>query len=143
MSNPYDLDKMSFAECGLLVGGFGDLALQLLLGTGLLEFYGLKSYFQIHGSVESVCIAAGLMGSFSLLYEKSGEQKNLINLTLYGVALDLVFRIFRVMPSLEGYYGELNYLWSGIWGAIPFMMVYALYCYRNDKEIVLYSWFHN
>jgi hypothetical protein len=34
-----------------------------------------------------------------------------------------------LFPSLKGYYNNLNYFWSGFWGAIP--MIIPLFIYNQ------------
>ena len=111
-----------------MTGFFGDLSLQFLsrYGTG----WGLRPYFQQHGPAEALCIASGMMALFYILYvDVLKLPPNIYYLALYGVILDLLFRKFRIFPSLDGYYRHLNYFWSAVWGIIPMIIPYLIYKY--------------
>lgn len=114
-----DLVSISF-----LVGFFGDLTLQLAsprLGgpTG----WGLTPYFKQHGKAESLFIAGGMMALFFIIYLYVFRlPPNYVYLAIYGIVLDLLFRWFRIFPSLDGYYGYLNYFWSGFWQAFSMIL---------------------
>jgi len=108
-----------------VIGFVGDSLLQLgaKLNLGGPTGWGLKPYFKQHGSVESLFIAGGMMTIFYVIYlYLLPFQVNYINLAIYGIILDLIFRKTRLFPSLDGYYKHLNYFWSGFWGAVPLMM---------------------
>ena len=111
-------------------GFFGDMILQLLthVGLGGPTGWGLNEYFKQHGRAEATCIAAGMMTIFYCVYTV------ILNLPLkwyylliYGVLLDLLFRVFNIFPSLKGYYEHLNYFWSAVWGAIPMLIPLGIY----------------
>jgi hypothetical protein len=106
----------------LLVGFFGDWGLQLIsLIRG--DIVGLKKYFEHHGSLASAFIASGMMGFFTLLYKLSGLPVNHLNLFIYGVILDIIFRFGGIMRSLnDTYYKHITLLNSMIWGGLPFNM---------------------
>jgi hypothetical protein len=121
----------------MFVGILGDMGLQLLvsIGYGGSSGWGLKEYFKQHGSVESMTIAGGMMTLFYMIYIV------ILNLpvkwyyiAIYGVILDLIFRITMVFPSLKGYYENLNYFWSAVWGAIPMLLPFWLYSI-SGKEV--------
>jgi hypothetical protein len=108
-----------------VIGFVGDALLQVgtKLNLGGPTGWGLKPYFKQHGSVESLFIAGGMMTIFYVIYlYLLPFQVNYINLAIYGIVLDLIFRKTRLFPSLDGYYKHLNYFWSGFWGAVPLMM---------------------
>ncbi len=109
-----------------LTGYVGDLLLQMLtksLGLGGSDGWGLLSYFAQHGTTESLFIAGGMLTFFYIIYIYLIPMPlTLVNLAIYGVILDLIFRLTRLFPSLDGYYHHLNYLWSAVWGAIPMML---------------------
>jgi hypothetical protein len=121
---------MDLVSTSFLVGFFGDLILQISsprLGgpTG----WGLTPYFKQHGKAESLFIAGGMMALFYILYLYVFRLKlNYLYLAIYGIVLDLLFRWFRIFPSLDGYYGYLNYFWSFFWEA--FSMVLPLFIFR-------------
>ncbi len=121
---------MDLVSTSFLVGFFGDAILQLsspVLGgpTG----WGLTPYFKQHGRVEALFIAGGMMVLFYIIYLYIFRlSPNYVHLAIYGVLLDLLFRWFRIFPSLDGYYGYLNYFWSGVWEAIA--MVLPLFVYK-------------
>lgn len=111
---------MNFNERAFIIGMIGDFILQIIVKyhpNG--DFAGLKSYFQQHGSFESMFIAGGMLYFFSFLLDVFGIEKNIINLSIYATILDVLFRIFRLFPSLDGYYHALNPFLSIIWSIIP------------------------
>jgi len=128
-----------------LTGMVGDFLLQSLEGVSPNgECWGLKPYFLRHGSIESVCIAGGMMtffyiifiSCFQSLFEKSEENiyRIIIYLGIYGIILDLLFREFRIFPTLDGYYAYLNYFWSAFWGAIPMILPFLIWFFlRSDS----------
>jgi len=117
---------MNVVAVSILVGFFGDLALQLLtkyFHLGGQTGWGLLPYFKQHGTNESAFVAAGMMGMFYVLYVSVLRLPlRLDYLAVYGVVLDFIFRKMRLFPTLDGYYGHLNYFWSAVWGAIPMML---------------------
>lgn len=112
-----------------LTGFVGDALLQIgtkHFGFGGPTGYGLREYFRVHGVVESLFIAAGMMTIFFIAYAALGLPFKLAYLALYGIALDAFFRATMICPSLRGYYEHLNYFWSAFWGAVPAMMPVAI-----------------
>jgi len=109
-----------------LTGFFGDMFLQLLVHNKIGN-WGLKDYFSQHGRIESMFIAGGMIMCFYMIYEWTGLPLSWPYLAIYGVLLDLVFRLGNIFPSLEGYYKALNYLESAIWGAIPMIIPLLIY----------------
>lgn len=109
----------------LLVGFFGDLALQSLITPQ--KDYGLSGYFQQHGKLESAFIAAGMMASLNWVYVKL-VVPDPITFIAYGGVLDILFRRYHtaIMPSLSGYYSAMSPAMSVIWGMIPQAIVLAL-----------------
>jgi len=104
-------------------GFFGDMTLQFMnKDKGLLH-----GYFIQHGRAESVCIAAGMMTIFYAIYIKLNLPLNIPCIALYAIVLDLLFRKFRIFPSLDTYYSTLNYFWSAIWAIIPMLIPFILY----------------
>lgn len=114
---------MSIIESSLLVGFFGDLALQRLIKPG--ADYGLTGYFKQHGSLESAFIAAGMMACLNYAYTKVDPSINTTGFLGYGAICDVVFRKYHnlIMPSLAGYYSNMTPGMSMIWGVIPQAMV--------------------
>jgi len=56
-------------------------------------------------------------------YELSGLPKNNLNLFVYGIALDVLWRQLKLMKSLDdSYYDVLSPLESGIWGGISVIL---------------------
>jgi hypothetical protein len=111
-----------------IVGFIGDFLLQtgVKMGLGGPTGWGLKGYFKQHGSTESLFIAGGMMSLFYALFLISGVRVNFLNLAVYGILLDFLFRIGMIFPSLEGYYEFFNYFWSAVWGAIPLSMPFLI-----------------
>lgn len=113
----------------LWTGAVGDMMLQVLVarGFGGSTGWGLKSYFQQHGSREAIFVAAGMLGLFYAVYEALGLPKKWYWIALYSIILDLLFRVFRIFPSLDGYYRHLNYFWSAVWAIIPMLIPFFLF----------------
>lgn len=112
---------MNLLAIACLTGFTGDFLLQngVKAGLGGPTGWGLKGYFQQHGAAESLFIAGGMMTLFYVIFIASGLKVTFVNLAMYGVLLDLIFRKTMVFSSLEGYYEYFNYFWSAVWGAIP------------------------
>lgn len=119
---------MDLLTISCLTGFFGDMILQILihLGFGGPTGWGLKDYFTQHGRFESMFIAAGMMTVFFILYDRLKIPVNYVNLAIYGIIVDIIFRKANLFPSLTGYYSNLNYFWSAVWSAIPMMLPLAL-----------------
>ena len=109
-----------------IVGFVGDFLLQ----NQKIGDWGLKEYFKQHGSMESLFIAGGMMTLFYFIFLLFFPL-SYINLAIFGVVLDFVFRTFNIFPSLKGYYTSLNYFWSAVWGAIPMMLPFFIKNYLN------------
>lgn len=117
-------EKLVSIAC--VTGFLGDAFLQFITKythLGGPTGWGLKPYFKQHGSGEALCIAAGMMTVFYIIYLYILRLPlGFFYLAIYGVVLDLIFRKFRLFQSLDGYYKSLNYFWSGFWGAIPMIL---------------------
>ena len=92
------MDKFLLLAIACFTGFVGDFLLQMgvRVGLGGPTGWGLKDYFRLHGSAESVFVAGGMMSLFYALFLLSGIPVNFRNLALYGVVLDFVFRIFMI-----------------------------------------------
>jgi hypothetical protein len=115
---------MDLVSISFLVGFFGDLTLQIASPRiGGPTGWGLTPYFKQHGKAESLFIAGGMMALFFIIYLYIFRLKpNYLYLAIYGIILDLLFRWFRIFPSLDGYYEYLNYFWSGFWQAFSMIL---------------------
>ena len=115
------MDKFLLLAIACFTGFIGDFLLQtgVRLGLGGPTGWGLKEYFRLHGPVESLFIPGGMMSLFYALFLLSVIPVTFMNLALYGVFLDFIFRIFMIFPSLKEYYVFFNYFWSAVWGVIP------------------------
>lgn len=102
-------------------GFFGDFILQegAKMGMGGSSNWGLKKYFEQHGANESLFIAGGMLTLFFSVYVLLGFPLTYINISIYGIIIDLLFRQFRIFHSLDGYYKYFNYVESAVWIAIP------------------------
>jgi len=120
---------MDIVSTSFLVGFFGDASLQILSPIfGGKTGWGLTPYFKQHGRAESLFIAGGMMALFYMIYVYIFKLPlNYVYLAIYGIILDLLFRWFRIFPSLDGYYEYLNYFWSGFWEAFSMMLPLAVY----------------
>jgi hypothetical protein len=119
---------MDIISIAFFVGFIGDLILQLIVKNTKYD-WGLREYFKLHGSIEAMVIAGGMLTLFFILMVYSKVPITYTNLAIYGVILDLLFRKLNIFPSLSGYYQSLNYFESGVWGAIPMMLP----LFFNDK----------
>ena len=112
--------KKELIVIACLTGFIGDAILQFL--SKYTGGWGLKPYFKQHGKVESLFIAGGMMALFFILYDFTRLPVTWYYIGIYGVLLDLLFRVTMLFPSLKGYYNNLNYFQSAIWGIIPMII---------------------
>lgn len=113
---------ISFRDKAFLVGVVGDIFLQLYIRL-FRDLAGLKPYFQRHYPFESVCIAAATMYIVAYLYELTGLPLTIPYLFIFGGIADIVWRQFKLMPSLDQtYYKALTPIESFIWGGIPMVL---------------------
>jgi uncharacterized membrane protein YvlD (DUF360 family) len=123
-------------------GFVGDALLQVAtkqLRMGGPSGWGLLSYFALHGVVESLFIASGMMAIFYIIYFSILRLPvNLLYLAIYGIILDVIFRQTMICPSLQDYYNNLNYVWSAIWAAIPAILPVILYNVFTGKRDLLH-----
>ena len=113
---------MNFRDKAFFIGMGGDLALQVITKQRG-DFAGLKEYYEIHGEIESLFIAGGMMFGFSYLYQLSGLPITNTNLFLYGGMLDVIFRNGKISKTLnETYYKNTTPLQSFIFGGIPMVL---------------------
>ena len=121
---------MNYNKKAFIIGMIGDFLLQQIVKYHPKgDFAGLKSYFKIHGQFESLFIAGGMMYFFGMLFDLLKQPKTFFNLAIYSSILDILFRQFRLFPSLDGYYKALTPLQSIIWAIIP--MSLPLIKYNN------------
>lgn len=114
---------MIYNDAALITGIVGDFILQMITKYHPAgNFAGLKDYFNIHGSVESLFIAGGMLAFFGLMMDILIINKSIVNLIIVGAVLDIIFRFYRLFPSLDGYYAALSIPNSIIWGSIPMVM---------------------
>lgn len=110
---------MNFIEGSLVVGFLGDLFLQWFQP----ERYGLQGYFQRHGQLQSMFLASGMMGMFSLLYLWMGLPLSLSGVFMYGMMLDMIYRYVPFLSETLGdYYSTNGMFWTMLWGGIPFVL---------------------
>jgi len=119
---------MNLIGIACLTGFIGDFTLQtgVKMGLGGPTGWGLKDYFKLHGSGEAMFTAAGMMSLFYTLFLMSGIPVTFVNLAIYGVLLDLIFRKLMIFGSLKEYYEYFNYFWSAVWGIIPLCLPLAI-----------------
>lgn len=125
------MNSVMIAAC--LTGFIGDFMLQTgsKAGLGGPTGWGLKEYFNQHGSAESLFVAAGMMSLFYSFFLLSGVKLNFVNLAVYGVLLDFIFRKLMIFKSLEGYYEYMSYFMSAVWGAIPMILPFLIWKIKN------------
>lgn len=122
-----NLNELSLGQTAFIVGVIGDGLLQGIVKNSDEENkWGLKSYFNQHGSLESITIAGGMLYVFIQLYKYFDPKLNITGLAIYGGILDLIFRYFNIFPSLKDYYEKQPIPISMIWGAIPLVLVKEL-----------------
>lgn len=118
---------MDFTYKSALIGLTGDFLLQIITKNQKTDKWGLKHYFEIHGPIESLCIATGLMWVAAAFYQNVGFDVNsYITLFIYGGIIDVLFRTLNIMPSLIGYYTTNNPILTFIWGGIPMILIRLL-----------------
>jgi hypothetical protein len=118
------MDKILTAA--ILTGAVGDSILQVMVKNSTdKNLYGLKTYFDKHGSLESIFIAAGMTSGLVLPYSIVDPDLHVEGLVIYGAVLDIIFRRYheKIMPSLADYYKTLDPLMSIFWAIIPLLMV--------------------
>lgn len=121
---------MSFIRAAIIVGLLGDLTLQLIVkNSNDINKFGLKTYFEKHGSLESLFIAAGMTSSFAMLYKFIDPKLNAPLMILYGASLDILFRKYRLFESLDDYYNIEPYYYTILWAIIPMFMIRYLSYY--------------
>jgi len=124
--------KKNLNQCIMLViacltGFVGDALLQIGVNQGLggPTGWGLKPYFKQHGSGESLFIAGGMMTLFYIIFSYVAPYTYL-NLAIFGIIIDFIFRKTMIFSSLQGYYEYFNYFWSAFWMAIPMMLPFFI-----------------
>lgn len=130
------IDIISIAT---VTGFVGDASLQIAtkhLKMGGNTGWGLNEYFRQHGASESLFIAGGMLAIFYAFYvyilvELLKVPNTALSVIIYAIILDLIFRKFRIFPSLDGYYNHLNYFWSAVWAIIPMLIPYFLHKYQS------------
>lgn len=132
--------KISLVIAACFVGFFGDLIMQIL--GRYIPYYKkccLSEYFKQHGPVESLFIAMGLMSFLYITYIYVFKFPiKWYYIALYGIIWDLIFRVFRVFPSLDQFYDNHGYLFTAILGgAVPILMPYVvvkIYEYIKNRK---------
>jgi hypothetical protein len=121
------MEKLFIIAC--LTGFFGDSMLQYGVknGMGGPTGWGLKDYFKQHGSGESLFIAAGMMTLFYSIFILLKIPLTYVNLAIYGVIIDLLFRKLMIFKSLKGYYSYFSYFGSALWIIIPMFIPFFIY----------------
>ena len=120
-------EKLLIIAC--LTGFFGDLLLQCGVKNrmGGPTVWGLNEYFKQHGSSESLFVAAGMMTLFYSIFILLKIPMNYLNLAIFGVIIDLLFRKLTVFKSLKGYYTYFSYFGSALWIIIPMFIPFFIY----------------
>jgi hypothetical protein len=111
-----------------VVGLVGDILLNF--STQNLGYdFGLKKYFKHHGALEAMFIAAGLMWASMWLGLKLwpldiNHPDTVLFLFLFGSVVDVLFREYRLMPTLDGMYKSLHPFLSMIYAGGPLVLSY-------------------
>jgi len=121
-------DSALLLSIACIVGFVGDFLLQFATKTTSFD-YGLRGYFQEHGPIESLFVAGGMMTIFYVIYLFSGLPLKWQYIAVYGVLLDIIFRVFRVFPSLDGYYSALTPFWTCLWEAVSMLIPLVIYSF--------------
>ena len=118
--------NLSLLGVSCLTGFLGDAILQILTKFPAISGptgWGLNPYFLQHGSAEALFIAGGMMTLFYVIFiDILNIKLTYLNLIIYGIILDYLFRVSMLFESLTMYYQHLNYFWSAFWGAIPMIL---------------------
>lgn len=115
---------MSLLKSAIIIGLLGDLTLQLIVKNSEdINKFGLKTYFEKHGSIESLFIAMGMTSSFTLLYEYIDPKWLPILMIIYSASLDILFRKYNIFQSLKEYYEIEPYYYTILWAIIPLFMI--------------------
>jgi hypothetical protein len=117
---------MSFIKAAIIIGLLGDLTIQIIVkNSDEINKFGLKTYFDKHGSIESLFIAAGMTSTFAMIYQYLDPKLNSILMIAYGAALDILFRYYRkdYFKSLDDYYNIEPYYYTIPWAIIPLFMI--------------------
>jgi len=121
------MEKLLIIAC--LTGFFGDSILQCGTknGMGGPTGWGLNEYFKQHGAGESLFVAAGMMTLFYSIFIMLKIPMNYLNLAIFGVVIDLLFRKLMIFKSLKGYYNYFSYFGSAFWIIIPMWIPFFIY----------------
>lgn len=118
---------MNLATAGFFTGMIGDILLQLITYYRG-NFAGLRDYFALHGVLESIFIAAGILFTAGWLYDYVGLPKTYLYIFIYGCLLDIIYRNLHLMPSLDPTYHAALPPWlSMVWGGISLVLVLFTY----------------
>lgn len=122
------INKADVAISGFIVGFLGDLLLNFLTQKAKVLDAGLIDYFPLHRTLEAAFIAGGLVAAsiyialvlwenlFCQSIDNSNNWYTGLYLLVFGSILDLFFRYFHLMPTLDGMYEKLS---------IPVTMLFA------------------
>ena len=117
---------MNLAQSGFLTGMIGDIALQLIVYVRG-DLAGLRDYFALHGVLESIFIAAGILFTSGWVYERLNLPMTYTSIFLYGCLVDIFYRNLHLMPSLDPtYHAALSPWLSMVWGGISLILVLAM-----------------
>lgn len=118
---------MQVEDIAFWVGVAGDAVLQILVRTPHGEKWGLKEYFDWHGPVISLFVAGAMMYAFTALFVFAfGPNQPWTMIFLYGMFLDVYFRLTRIVPTLDAYYNALPPFNTMVWGGIPAVTPYLI-----------------
>jgi hypothetical protein len=117
---------MELATSGFFTGMIGDIILQIITHWRG-NFAGLRDYFFHHGILESIFIAGGILFTGGWIYQMLGLPLSYVHIFIYGCLLDIIYRNFHLMPSLDPTYHEALPPWlSMIWGGISMVLVLGM-----------------
>ena len=118
MKDNLNYEKLITIAC--LTGFIGDFGIQLITKKmGGPTGWGFKPYFLQHGSVESACIAAGMVTLFYIVYLYVFRLPPVwYYMAIYAILLDLLFREMMIFPSLQEYYKQVNYFGTAFFGGV-------------------------
>jgi hypothetical protein len=118
---------MNLAIAGFLTGMIGDILLQLITYFRG-NFAGLRDYFALHGILESIFIAGGILFTAGWVYEYLQLPMTYIHIFIYGCLVDIIYRNLHLMPSLDPTYHAALPPWlSMLWGGISLVLVLFTY----------------
>lgn len=118
-------------------GSIADLSLNYITRFDAFPDVGLRKYFKRHGVFEAMFIAGGLMFAstyIGLLLRPGNPTRDggVLYLFVYGALIDILFREWHLMPTLDGMYDVLRPSTSMLWAGGPLAASYMITKYIKN-----------